>query len=127
MKQYHITKMEYLYQTVTRTSIVSDFIYRIWFKCYLPFINRLCQTFDFNHVVLKPFRILKDPNVGVWVRACTAMFKSVYVQACVFMSALPWVFVCVFGVCVCVSAYAFMSLVGMYVCECVRVLPCVRA
>ena len=32
-------------------SRVSDFIYRIWFNCYLPFINRLCQTFDFNHVL----------------------------------------------------------------------------
>ena len=32
-------------------SRVNDFIYRIWFKCYLPFINRLCQTFDFKHVL----------------------------------------------------------------------------
>ena len=32
-------------------SRVSDFIYRSWFKCYLPFINRLCETFDFNHVL----------------------------------------------------------------------------
>ena len=32
-------------------SRVSDLIYRVWFKCYLPFINRPCQTFDFNHVL----------------------------------------------------------------------------
>ena len=25
-------------------SRVSDFIYRSWFKCYLPFINRLCKA-----------------------------------------------------------------------------------
>ena len=49
------------------------------------------------------------------VRACTCMCKSVYVRACVFMSALASVFVCVFGWCV-VSAYAFMSAVGVYVC-----------
>ena len=48
-----------LNQTLNCTSIVSDFIYRNLFKCYLPFINRLCQTYDFNHVALKPFRILK--------------------------------------------------------------------
>ena len=59
------------------------------------------------------------PNVGVWVRACTCMCNSVYVHACVFMSAPAWVFVCVFGGCV-VSAYAFMSVVGVYVCECMR-------
>ena len=47
------------------------------------------------------------------------MCKSVYVRVCVFMSALASVFVCVFGGCV-VSAYAFMSAVGVYVCECVR-------
>ena len=58
-------------------------------------------------------------NVGVWVRACTCMCKSVYVHACVFMTALAWVFVCVFGGCV-VSACAFMFAVGVYVCECVR-------
>ena len=61
------------------------------------------------------------PKVGVWVRAC----KSVYVRACVFMSTLACVFVCVFGGCV-VSAYAFMSAVGVYVCVCACVLPCVR-
>ena len=61
------------------------------------------------------------PNVGVWVRAwvlhvyawCVPMCKSMYVQACVFMSVLAWVFVCVFRVCVCVSAYAFISVVGV--------------
>ena len=59
------------------------------------------------------------PNLGVWVRACTCMCKSVYVRACVFMSALAWVFVCVFGGCV-VSVYAFMSAVGACVLPCVR-------
>ena len=70
---------------------------------------------------------LMAPNVGVWVRACTCMCKSVYVHACVFMSAPAWVFVRVFGGCV-VSAYAFMSVVGVYVCECVRAYcrACVR-
>ena len=34
-----------------RESRVSDFIYRIWFKCYLPYINKPCQTFVFNHVL----------------------------------------------------------------------------
>ena len=73
------------------------------------------------------------PNVGVWARACVfactcmPMCKIVYVRACVFMSALAWVFVCVFGVCV-VSAYTFMSAVGVYVSECVRAYcrACVR-
>ena len=36
------------------------------------------------------------------------------------MSVLTWVFVCVFRVCVCVSVYAFMSVVSVNVCECVR-------
>ena len=40
-------------------------------------------------------------------------------RACVFMSVLAWAFVCVIGGCV-VSAYAFMSAVGVYVCECVH-------
>ena len=66
------------------------------------------------------------PDVGLWVRACVyactfmPMCKNVYVHACVFMSAFAWVFVCVFGECVCVNAYAFMSVIGVYVYECVR-------
>ena len=43
------------------------------------------------------------PTVGVWVRACTCMCKSVYVRVFVFMSALA----CVFGGCI-VSAYSFI-------------------
>ena len=50
------------------------------------------------------------------VHVCVKVFTCVRVF---FMSALAWVFVCVFGGCV-VSAYAFMSAVGVYVCECVR-------
>ena len=50
----------------------------------------------------------------------TCMCKSVNVHACVFMSALGLVFVCVFGGCV-VSAYAFMSAVGVYVCVSARI------
>ena len=51
------------------------------------------------------------------VHVCVKVFTCV--RACVFMSARSWMFVCVFGGCV-VSAYAFMSVVSVYVCECVR-------
>ena len=57
-------------------------------------------------------------NVGVWVRACTCMCKSVYVHACIFMSALAYV--CLVRVLL-VLMRLCLRLVCTYVSVCARI------